>query len=677
MLYAVTIFLSAFLLFCVQPLMGRFVLPWFGGSAAVWTACLLFFQVVLLLGYLYAYAAVRWFAPRGQARLHVVLLLCSLVFLPLWPSARLKPLGTEEPTLRILLLLTVTVGLPYMLLASTSPLMQAWYVRTSPTGAPYRLFALSNLGSMLALIGYVTVVEPRYTLGLQSIGWSASYGLFIACAGLCAIRSTRDAPWPDSLGATTAVPPSRGLQTLWLALAACASVLLMAITHHVSQNVAPVPFLWVGMLSVYLLSFIICFEGHGLYWRWLYYPLLVAALSAMSYYLKSGNENVSAWQIIPIFLAALFVMCMVCHGELSGLRPPPRHLTSFYLMVSVGGALGGVFTGVIAPIVFPGYFELQVGLVACPLLVLIVSLRDARWRRGLRLATLGTVMLGGVVPFAWFLTQQARVQLDGRLLTVRGFYGVLSVTKSDEGTSEEHLSLTNGTICHGEQFTSGLRRRAPTSYYGPDSGVGLAISATRGAWTHRVGVVGLGAGTLAAYGRRGDVYRFYEINPLDIAIARTAFTYLNDARERLEVVLGDARLNMEREAPQHYDVLAVDAFSSDAIPLHLLTVEAFSQYFRHLSRRGILAVHISNHYLNLAPVVRAAAEYHGRKSVKIDADGGDNGLLYSEWVLIAADQGLLRSSTFGKATDVESIAGFRTWTDDYASLIGVLKKDED
>lgn len=717
MLYALTIFVSAFLLFQVQPLMGRLVLPWFGGSAAVWTACLLFFQVVLLAGYLYAYAMVRWCAPRRQTRLHLALLLVSLIFLPLWPWSALKPQGTEDPTLRILLLLGTTVGLPYMLLASTSPLLQAWYVRLRPDGSPYRLFALSNLGSMLALISYVAIVEPRFSLRMQSFGWSAGYGLFMAGAALCALRSLRGAedfgerpppsqPLPphvgtdgqlanESIGAVYDAPPTLAQQLVWLALASCASVLLIALTHQVTQNVPPIPFLWVAFLCVYLLSFILCFEGHNLYWRWLYYPLLAVVLfyrspvsrlsgfwrflngaSGLTYFLMSGQENTSPYVIVPVFLASFFVLCMVCHGELARLRPSPRYLTTFYLMCSLGGALGGIFTGVIAPHIFPAYFETHFALVACPFLLLVIWFRDPRCRLyRLRWCPVWIALMSAVVYLAWFLSGQAHAQLAGHVLTVRNFYGVLIVNKRDAGTASERMELTNGTIRHGEQFTSPSRRREPTTYYGQQSGVGVAINATRTSQPQRVGVVGLGAGTVAAYGRDGDLYRFYEINPMVVNIARHYFTYLADAPQRVQIVMGDARLNLEREPPQSYDVLAIDAFSSDAIPIHLLTVEAFAQYFRHLSPKGILAVHVSNSYLNLEPVVTAAASYFGHRAVRIEnEDDDDNDLLASSWVLVARNVGAWRREPFQAAGFLVGIPGFRTWTDDYTNVISILRR---
>ncbi|HTB20101.1 MAG TPA: hypothetical protein VK708_18390, partial [Bryobacteraceae bacterium] len=336
--YACTIFLSAFLLFAVQPMIGKIILPWFGGSAAVWSTCLLFFQAALLAGYFYADRSTRLLKPKRQATLHIALMAISLALLPILPSPSWKPSQAGDPSLRILLLLTATIGLPYLLLSTTSPLLQAWYVAAKPGSVPYRLFALSNFGSLLALLSYPVFVEPTFTTPGQAYGWSGIYVLFVLICAAVAWRTMRAAPQQPLTAADTSdvPPPSWTIRIVWTALAACASTLLLAISNHLSSNVAPIPFLWVLPLGVYLLSFILCFERDKVYNRGVFLPLLVIGLDGAAYaiYANEGNPNI-AWAI-PTFVATLFICCMVCHGELARLKPDPRHLTGFYLMISLG-----------------------------------------------------------------------------------------------------------------------------------------------------------------------------------------------------------------------------------------------------------------------------------------------------------------------------------------------------
>jgi len=677
--YAATIFLSAFLLFQVQLILAKMILPWFGGSAAVWTACMLFFQVVLLFGYFYADGLIRFLKPGTQALLHVSLLGACLFLLPILPAGGWKPASAQDPTLRILALLAATVGLPYLLLSTTSPLLQAWYVRTHRGAMPYRLFALSNAGSMIALLSYPAVVEPFFAVRRQAQGWSAAFLVFILLCAAVALRGRKDGPaQADEVPAEAGAKPGRGMRILWMALAACASTLLLAVTNHLTQNVAAIPFLWVLPLSLYLLSFILCFSGEGRYRRSAYLPLLALALGGMSFLLSKGQETAKLSILIPLFSGGLFVCCMVCHGELAEMKPHPRHLTSYYLMISLGGAVGGIFVGVIAPYGFRGYYELPAGIAACAALSLVVLWRlrppgslKRRWRTaGLALAAIYTVGLAGLL--AWQVRETTR---DARVLA-RNFYGGLRV--NDSGPAQESgtmRTLVHGTITHGRQFLSPARRRQPTTYYGPRSGVGLALLDRGRGTPRRVGIVGLGAGTIAAYGRRGDTYRFYEINPLVIRLADTEFSYLRDSGAKVDVVPGDARLSLEIEPPQDFDVLAVDAFSGDSIPVHLLTREAFDLYFRHLKENGILAVHVSNKYLDLKPVVRRAAETMGKGAVVVDTEDDDgNGIYGSTWILVSGDRRWFDRPAIKEAG--KPIAGkedVRLWTDDYSNLFRILK----
>jgi hypothetical protein len=693
LVYAVTIFLSAFLLFEVQPMIGKIILPWFGGAAAVWSTCLLFFQAALLAGYLYAHCSTRYLKPRHQAILHIGLMAISLALLPIIPSATWKPVQAGDPSIRILLLLTATIGLPYVLLSTTSPLLQAWYVAAKPGAIPYRLFALSNLGSLLALFTFPALVEPLLATRTQAVSWSFVYAVFVALCAAVAWITLRAAPSKFDPERVEAIPlaeatlshpaaseppaPNWLLHVLWAALAACASVLLLAITNHLSQNVAPIPFLWVVTLGIYLLTFIICFEREKLYYRPVFLPLLAIALGAASFaiFYDEGNANLK-WSI-PVFVAALFVSCMVCHGELVRLKPDPRHLTNFYLMVSVGGALGGLFVAVAAPHLFHSYAELPLALLLCPALVIVVLWIVPGWSSAQGVQIVRALMIVFTFALAGYLGYQKRLEDRRYLLSVRNYYGVLRVYDSpdaDERTPAR--KLIHGTINHGSQLLDAKARRTPTSYYGPKSGMGRAIRYFESKGPVRVGSIGLGAGVTASYCRPGDFFRIYEINPLDFQIATSWFTFFNDCQGDHQVLMGDARLTMERQPPQNYDVISVDAFTSDAIPVHLLTRECFEVYFRQLKPGGILAVHVSNRFLNLVPVVAGNARNFAKTALLVDDDGEDEDYLSSsDWVLVSGDAAVFTQSFF-KAHGIETAQlrpSLRPWTDDYSNLFQILK----
>jgi spermidine synthase len=682
--YACTIFLSAFLLFAVQPMIGKIILPWFGGSAAVWSTCLLFFQATLLAGYLYAHWSSRWFKPKQQALLHVALLAVSLALLPILPSPSWKPSHAGDPSLRILLLLTVTIGLPYILLSTTSPLLQAWYVAAKPGAIPYRLFALSNVGALLALLSYPVLVEPNLSAHGQAYGWSGIYVVFaLACAGIAwsSLRSANNQQ-PTTAAATPTQPqapsPAWVTRVLWAALSACASALLLAITNHLSQNVAPIPFLWVLPLGVYLLSFILCFEREKVYHRGVFLPLLVIALDGAAYaiYANEGNPNI-AWAI-PTFVAALFIGCMVCNGELARLKPDPRYLTSFYLMIALGGALGGVFVAIVAPHVFHTYLELPLSMVASSALAAIVLwVSPQKWTGKIPVAAVQIAMLAFTIGLAIHLGYEKHLSDQRFRQSVRNFYGVLRVR--DISASEETTAvrrLIHGTINHGEQLLDAKRRDEPTSYYGPYSGMGRAMGYLQKRGPVRVAVIGLGAGVTASFCRAGDIFRFYEINSLALSIASTWFTFLPDCKADHQVLLGDARLTLEAQSSQQFDLMAIDAFSSDAIPVHLLTREAFALYFRHLKPTGILAVHVSNRYLDLVPVVSRNARDFARTPIDVnDQDEDEDYFSNSDWVLVSSDAAIFRDRAFKSSSvqPAEYRPNLRPWTDDYSNLFQILK----
>jgi len=670
-LYAVTIFLSAFLLFQVQPLIAKVILPWFGGSAAVWTICMLFFQVLLLAGYVYSHAYVRLRIP-ARRHIHIALLAVAAATLPLAASTAWKPAGGEDPTWRILGLLATSVGLPYFVLSTTGPLVQAWYARSHEGAAPYRLFALSNLGSMLALLSYPLAVEPLLTLGHQAAVWSMGFLVFaLLCAALAWRSGGAEAQRPAQ--ADTADKPGPGLQALWAGLACCASVLLLAFTGYMTLNIAAIPFLWVLPLALYLLSFVLCFEASGWYRRWLFLPLLAAGLAGVCVTLTRSNPSI--WTLIPLYSATLFTACMVCHGELARSKPHPQHLTGFYLMLALGGAAGGVLVGLVAPNVFEDLYELPIGMLALCVLVIAALLHDrtsvlhGRWNIAARIVFLALTAALAVALYRTYAENSTNTRV-----TSRNFYGVLNVRDSGEGP-DAMRALSHGTIIHGKQFLEPDRRDWPTSYYGRASGIGLALLDAREHAPLRVGVVGLGAGTLAAYGMAGDVFRFYDINSDVVGLARSEFTFLKDSPAKVEVALGDARLSLEREPAQNFDVLALDAFSSDAIPVHLLTVEAFKTYLRHMKPGGILAVHISNRYLDLVPVVQQAALHLSLEVRQVENDDDDEAGVYrSDWMLLSTSPAAFEGKLLKEAAErIDAVPRVRLWTDDYSDLYRILK----
>lgn len=684
LLFTFTIFSSAFLLFLVQPMIAKIILPWYGGVAAVWSTCLLFFQVTLALGYLYAHWLIRRWSSMFQARIHLAALAGSMLLLPILPKENWKPSGAEDPAVSVLLLLAVSVGLPYFLLSATSPLLQAWYAQTRGVQA-YRLYAVSNAGSFLALLAYPLWVEPALSVRVQAMGWSVAYAVV---ALSCAAVALRERGQPDEASAP-AVSPGWKTKTLWIALPACSSALLLAVTFHLSQNIAAFPMLWILPLALYLLSFVACFATSGFYHRGLFLRLLALTLGLMAFSLPPDVINLSLVVLIPLFLTGLLVCCIVCHGELARLQPDTAHLTSYYLMISFGGALGACLVAFVAPRLLPGFYELHISLGACAVVVLLALRHDldavARvWRSRaawVLILAFTTALLASL--FSTALREGANA------LTVRNFYGVLrvldyqplKVVMLDKGdpvpTEPEPLlrKLMHGTIEHGAQYMGTSRSRQPTSYYSRDSGVGLALRAAASRGSLHVGVVGLGAGTLAAYGRPADMYTFYEINPLVRKLAETEFTFLKECQARVKIVMGDARLAMERQPPQSFDLLAVDAFSGDAIPVHLLTREAFELYFRHLKPGGVLAVHISNNYLNLQPVVEsAAAELKKTAVVVINARDGRNAIAKAQWILLSDRPDFYRDSELVRsAVRLSPRRMLRPWTDDYSNLVDLLK----
>ncbi len=771
LLFGSTIFLSAFLLFQVQLLMGKFLLPWFGGAPAVWTTCLLAYQVLLLAGYAYAHLLAMRLGALQQ-KLHGVLLAASLLLLlylgaswpsPITPGVAWRP-EADQPVRDILRILLVSIGLPFFLLSTTGPLVQHWFSRARPGESPYRLYAVSNLGSLLGLLSYPLLVEPGLTLRWQARLWTLGYVLFCLGCVLCAWTAERvsarrvENPAPHEPAPHEPAPQNpaphqspenlpAGERLLWFSLAACGSLLLMGATSLITQDVASVPLLWVLPLALYLLTFILAFEGSRWYRRGIVHPLFaVATVVAAASLFRVGAAHPG--RMVVVFSSALFFACLVSHGELGRRRPQAQHLTTFYLMVAAGGAGGGVFAALAAPVIFPAYWEFNLALGMAAFLLAVVMFRDreswlyehARWLpwvvlvtvlalpemlvraglavldppwiyvyrgvlAGLALLTLGVAMryprprrvrwswlqvlvASLVVVLGYALVRQARLRPGNLVARSRNFYGVLTVWENHPADPVRHnYRLMHGTTTHGMQLRDPAYQQRATAYYDVRSGVGTALIYHPHRLTQpnpgslRAGFVGLGVGTLAVYGLPGDQFRFYEINPAVTAYATGAgalFTYLDASKAQVVILAGDARLTLEREAErgdlQNYDLLAVDAFSSDAIPVHLLTAEAFELYLKHLAPNGILAVHVSNKTLDLEPVVARLADHLDLAAVHINAKARGPVIYESDWVLLSRSRSVLRAPEIASLSrPVRRHRNLGLWTDEYSNVLSVIR----
>lgn len=672
--YAVTIFLSSFLLFLVQPLIARQILPWFGGAASVWTTCLLFFQTVLLAGYAYAHAAVRWLKPRQQVYVHSALLLVSLAVLPILARASWKPSGPEDPIPRILGLLTVTVGAPYVLLSTTTPLLQAWYFRSFQSRVPYRLFALSNLASLIALFGYPLYVEPRFGVTASAKLWSWLYAAFVvAClaSGVYSLRALRnvaseaaaDSSAEPEPGAEPPVPASLPRQLLlWLLYSTAGACTLLAVSNHVTQNIASVPLIWVLPLALYLLSFIICFDRPQWYVRGVFLPLLAALLLAMSWRINSVKFQL----VLPLFAAGLFAACMFCHGELARLRPDPRHLTLYYLVIAAGGALGALLIAVGAPLALRGYYEMHAVLALLALLLAASAFRmDVLY---------GVLSVSIVIGVVWFDVHAVRVYTSGLREIRRDFYGVVRIRDWD--ANPRLRVMFHGGINHGGQYLEPRRALEPTCYVGSTSGYGRVLRSLQS--PKKVGVLGLGVGALMTYAHEGDSWVFYEIDPLVVDIAARQFSFLRAPQAKVEHVLGDGRLSLEREAPRGFDMLAIDAFSGDAVPMHLVTREAMAIYAKHIKPDGAIVFQATNRFVDLLPVIRRLADELGMYTLWVDDEPklrpGDFAF-GTDQIIVTKNAALLSAPLLsGAGKPAPARPDLATFTDDYYNLWRILKK---
>jgi SAM-dependent methyltransferase len=647
------------------------IFPWFGGTSAVWIVALMFFQVSLLCGYSYAHWLTR-LSSRKQALIHTALLIGACLTLPILPSDAWRPEPTANPIGQIFLLLAATVGLPCVALSATSPLLQAWYVRERGCAIPLWLFAFSNFGSLAALLSFPLILEPLFNIQPLATAWS--FGLVVFCL-LCLILCWRTRPdTVDTQDSVAAAAPDGFEMLFWILLAASASGLLAAATVQLTTNVAPIPLLWVLPLGLYLLTFILSFSSRRLYQRKAFFPFVAAAIACMAWLYTHSETHQDIEYVIPLYLLCLFVLCMACHGELALRAPAAQYLTRFYLLIALGGAAGGIFVSAIAPFVFDTYLELPILLIVIAEIMIAVQ-----WKRrgaGRLLWPLRSVMVAGVVVLACSLAFSETRSREQNLAMRRNFYGVLHVREYVEH-ERRRRSLVHGTIRHGYQFTDAAYRDLATSYYSPESGIGRAIREQQSRGSIRFGIVGLGVGTLLTYARAGDDIRVYEINDDVLDIARQQFSYLSEAERKgatLQIDLGDARLTLENQTPQQFDVLAIDAFSSDAIPAHLLTREAFAVYLRHLKPNGILAVHISNRYLDLEPVCERIAEQLKRSAMLVHTSASE-AVDASDWILISADERPWSNPVFAGA-DMRRPRGdpsFKGWTDQYSSLWPLLK----
>jgi hypothetical protein len=747
--FALTTLLSAFLLFQIQPLIARVILPSFGGTPAVWTTCMLFFQSLLVGGYGYGHVVATRLGPKKQARVHLVFVLVSLAVLsssalrwgsPLVPPPSWRPDASNAPIFEILKLLFITVGVPYLVLSTTGPLVQSWARMSDPSRSPYRLYALSNIGSLAGLLLYPTVIEPLFGLRHQAWLFSALYLTFGVSVVGCGRIASRVAPAAIEPVAADG-PPPRALHYLaWAGLASVASALLLSITNQLCQDVAAIPLLWVVPLSLYLISFILAFDRPAWYPRWLWMPLYAGAAALAVYFLPHTTMRVGAQ--IPTWSALLLAGCMVCHGELARSRPQPRYLTGFWFAVAVGGALGGLFVSVIAPKTMNGYFEVHIAIAAGAVALCLALWLDKTsplhvGRAGATGAAFGAmfgntawlvatkispqheklVYVGAgftAVLFATFLSFRrgkplgtddpfwARLGLPIALASLcialgahirrankdalfvsRSFFGVLRVTEDDPEDPKLHRRLlTHGRIVHGYQLLTAEGPHTPCTYYEPNSGVGKAIRLhpRRAQGPLSIGMCGLGTGTIASYTKPGDTLRFYEIDPNVVALSRGEhpwFRYLADAYGKVDVVLGDARVSLQKELEEHggngFDVLAVDAFSGDAIPVHLLTREAVELYMKHLKPDGVLALHISNRHIRLFPVVKAIADSLGLKWTLVETSYADEDVIPwdSSWVLVGRNAAVL--APFGKSDTPEDTIEVRPFTDEFSNIMKLLK----
>lgn len=672
------IFLSAFLVFSLQPMLAKFILPWFGGNQSVWIVCMLFFQVGLLLGYAYANFAAKKLSSPIVVAVQLLLLLAALFFLPVVPDQWWKWETSLHPIVKVLGLLTVTAGLPYFALSATAPLAQAWWARLQ-LQKPYRLYALSNTASLLGLLSFPFFIELFFTSGQQARLWSFVFSAFVLCFAVASFAYWKllvSAPIDQTLKLDNSAEPAKaGDFFLWTGYAALGSLLLLSLSNAITEDVATVPLLWVVPFAIYLLTFILNFHDN----RWYRpksdaYVFLFVLLSWLA--IANFDFSVDLVTRIVIYSLLLFTGCMLCHGELVRIKPGAESLTAFYLAMALGGAVGGVFVGVVAPLVFNSTWEFPITLSLVVILAYLIIWRQEKQFAETQLSFKLKIALWLSPLVILFIFLVGSLQFLRWTYAERNFYGTLKVLTNFFGQENESRALINRRINHGSQFTAAGKRGIPTTYYGKSSGIGLMIESLAKAGHLRIGVIGLGAGTLTAYAGQGDYIRYYELDPADVEIAQKYFTYLSDSQAEKDIVIGDARVSLEREPSQNFDVLVIDAFSGDSIPTHLLTQEAMGVYLRHLRSNGVVAFHITNAHLNLQPVVAALVSSFKLSAILIESGMDLSQDIYpASWAMVSADQNVLNAPELVQARSSSAWQQdtVRDWTDDYSNLFNILK----
>ena len=729
--FALTLFVSATLLFVVQPMFAKIVLPLLGGSPAVWNTCMVFYQGSLLAGYLYAHFTTRWLGVRRQAGFHLVILCLPWLVLPVGMATAWTPPAEANPIPWLLLLLTASVGLPFFVVSASAPMLQAWFANTGHPAAkdPYFLYAASNLGSMLALLGYPVIVEPSLSLGGQSVAWTTGYGLLMLLTAGCAVflwrrgpdlelsmadeEPGRDVPQGDD--------PTFSTRMRWLVLSFAPSSLLLGVTAHISTDIAAVPLLWVVPLALYLLTFVLVFARRSILPHELMVrvqPFVVILLAVLFFH----GVSKMVWLKLLLHLVTFFVIAMVCHGELAKTRPRAKYLTEFYIWMSAGGVLGGLFNAMVAPAMFSSIVEYPLVIaVACLLRPKLDSAKPAgsgRWfdlalpaamafglgglvlglqARGILmtegsasaiLAVAGLIVFGfqsrpvrfGLGIAATFVVGSLCFGQETNLLHVeRNFFGVIRVSRSPAPAA--HV-MSHGSTNHGMQRLDPAERCQAIGYYHQSGPLGQVFAALGDPHHAReIGIIGLGTGGITAYAQAGQRVVYYEIDPAVERLARDPryFTYLRDCKAETDVVLGDARLTIGAERDSHFDILILDAFTSDAIPIHLITREAIGMYLEKLTPQGVLVLHISNRYLDLEPILGNIAHdlgavCHIQKDRDVSAQQQAEGKFPSTWALIAR-----RPENLGQLPDdpkwkpVPKSPDYPLWTDDFSNILAVLR----
>jgi hypothetical protein len=747
-LFSVTLFLSASLLFLVELMIAKMILPLFGGTPAVWNTCMMFFQAILLLGYGYAHLSGTRIRLHRQIVVHLAILLIACVVLPIAIPRQWAPSAGGSPIGDILLLLLVAVGPPFFVLSSTAPLLQQWFARTGHPSAkdPYYLYSASNLGSMLALISYPTLVEPHFRLAEQSGSWAIGYLIILIMSVVCAVVTKKylsvcaeQAPGNEMLAAGACAAGGTqltyGERGRWIILAFVPSSLMLGVTTFLSTDVAAIPLFWVIPLSLYLLSFIIVFARVPTAVHRASVLLLPISISLLVF-VHLSDIDIPKWTVFAFHLANFFITCMVCHGEIARTRPHTEHLTEYYLWMSFGGVLGGIFNSLVAPVIFNTVLEYPLILILGAMLLPVKNPPGMRDPINWRYILLYIEILVVFVPFTYWSTEKWAVPsinvswlpdylqvasgtldllitygipvllcyslvflrkpflfgigVGAILLTVlvakdmkkdivyreRSFFGVLTVTRASDGT---FMNLMHGTTLHGKQWLNPVTRFEPVSYYHRKGPVGKVFDEFSGKKKKtRIAVTGLGTGSIAAYAGPGQAIDFYEIDPAVRKISANPdyFSFLSYCRAQWRVVLGDARLTMEKAAPPHsYGIIILDAFSSDSIPVHLLTKEAIALYFSKLEEDGVLLVHISNKYVSLAPVLETLAEESGY-AARICDDDEDYEIAKdgSTWVLLATTEKNFGSLAEGDEwKKIDSRKKVKVWTDDFSNILSVFR----